>query len=105
MLRYKFKYLIKNKQTRLILMLTLGISILITLIGLYSYREYRNALDTELNTPNVELLQINQDVTNRAMRESDNKAVDLSFQPAVIQFIAVETAINESAVKEPRSLL
>ncbi|MDQ0196519.1 helix-turn-helix domain-containing protein [Paenibacillus wynnii] len=105
MLRYKFKYLLKNKQTRLILMLTLGISILITLIGLYSYREYRNALDTELNTPNVELLQINQDVTNRAMRESDNMAVDLSFQPAVIKYIAAETSNNEAAVNEPLSLL
>lgn len=94
MLRFKLKYLLGNKQNRLILMLTAGVSLLITLIGLFSYREYRNALDTELNTPNVELLQINMDVTNRAFRESDNKAVDLSFHPAVLKYIAAEPADN-----------
>jgi two-component system, response regulator YesN len=105
MLRFKFKYLIKNKQTRLILALTVGISLLITLIGLFSYREYRNALDTELNTPNVELLQINQDVTNRAIRESDNKAVDLSFHSAVVKYIQAETAANTGIASETLSYL
>ena len=105
MLRYKFKYLINNKQTRLILMLTVGISILITLIGLFSYRQYRNALDTELNTPNVELLQINQDVTNRAMRESDNKAVEVSFQPAVLKYVAAADTSKKEAAAEALSYL
>ncbi|MCL6604062.1 MAG: helix-turn-helix domain-containing protein [Paenibacillus sp.] len=105
MLRYKFKYLLKNKQTRLILMLTVSISILITLIGLFSYRQYRNALDTELNTPNVELLQINQDVTNRAMREFDNKAVEVSFQPTVVKFVAAETDSSAGIANEALSHL
>ncbi|WP_379128340.1 helix-turn-helix domain-containing protein [Paenibacillus sp. sgz500958] len=105
MLRYKLKYMITNKQTRLVLTLTVSISLLITLIGLFSYRQYREALDTELNTPNVELLQINQDVTNRAIRESDNKAVDLSFHPAVIKYIAAETSANASIADEPLSYL
>ncbi|WP_339221676.1 helix-turn-helix domain-containing protein [Paenibacillus sp. FSL H8-0332] len=94
MLRFKMKYLLHNKQNRLILMLTAGVSLLITMIGLFSYREYRNALDTELNTPNIELLQINVDVTNRAFRESDNKAVDLSFHPAVLSYIDASEADN-----------
>jgi len=105
MLRFKLKYLFHNKQTRLILMLTVSISLLITMIGLFSYREYRDALDTELNTPNVELLQINQDVTNRAIGESDNKAVDLSFHPAVIKYIAAQTADNARIADEPLSYL
>lgn len=94
MLRFKLKYLLQSRQNRLILMLTAGVSLLITVIGLFSYREYRNALDTELNTPNIELLQINVDVTNRAFRESDNKAVDLSFHPAVLSYIDAAKADN-----------
>ncbi|WP_458120965.1 helix-turn-helix domain-containing protein [Paenibacillus sp. Z6-24] len=87
MFRLRLKFLLQNKQTRLILLLTLCLSLLITAIGLFSYSRYRQELDSELNTPNIELLQINLDVTNRAFRESDNKAVDASFQPDVLQYI------------------
>ncbi|WP_046227580.1 AraC family transcriptional regulator [Paenibacillus dauci] len=87
MLRLRLKFLLQNKQTRLILLLTLCLSLLITAIGLFSYSRYRQELDSELNTPNIELLQINLDVTNRAFRESDNKAVDASFQPDVLKYI------------------
>lgn len=41
MLRFKLKYLLNNKQNRLILMLTVSVSLLIIGIGLFSYREYR----------------------------------------------------------------
>jgi AraC-like DNA-binding protein len=87
MIRIKFKYMLKNKQTRLILLLTLCVSLLITLIGLGSYVRYREGLDTELNAPNVELLQINMDVTNRAFREADEKAVDLSYRPEILSYM------------------
>ncbi|ASA25216.1 helix-turn-helix domain-containing protein [Paenibacillus donghaensis] len=105
MLRFRLKYLFKNKQTRLILMLTLSVSLLITVIGLFSYGQYRDALDTELNTPNVELLQINLDVTNRAFREADNKAVDVSFQPSVIQYMNTDTQDNAAKAEEPQVYL
>lgn len=107
MLRYKLKYVLQNKQTRLIMMLTIVISLLITSIGLFSYHEYREALDTELNTPNIELLQINQDVTNRVFSESDNKAVDLSFHPATIQYIQgapASAAITDELIQYMRTL-
>ncbi|MGN7764129.1 helix-turn-helix domain-containing protein [Paenibacillus sp. 22594] len=105
MLRFKLKYLLNNKQNRLILMLTVSVSLLIILIGLFSYREYRNALDTELNTPNIELLQINLDVTNRAFRESDNKAVDLSFHPVILKYINSASAENAGIAAEPQDYL
>ncbi|MNO29775.1 HTH-type transcriptional regulator YesS [compost metagenome] len=105
MLRFKLKYLLNNKQNRLILMLTVSVSLLIILIGLFSYREYRNALDTELNTPNIELLQINLDVTNRAFRESDNKAVGLSFHPAVLKYIDADAADHAGIAPEPQDVL
>lgn len=104
MLRFKLKYLLNNKQNRLILMLTVSVSLLIILIGLFSYREYRNALDTELNTPNIELLQINLDVTNRAFREADNKAVDLSFHQAVLKYMNAD-AEDAGIAAEPQDVL
>lgn len=87
MFRYMVQYLLTNKKTRLILVLTLAVSLCITLIGTYSYSKYREVLDTELNTPNVELLQINVDVTNRAFQESDTKALDAAFHPYVLDFL------------------
>lgn len=94
MLRFKFKYLFANKQTRLILLLTICVSLSIMTIGLLSYSKYRKVLDTELNTPNVELLQINLDVTNRAFKESDMKAVDVSFHPATLDYASSGTPDN-----------
>ncbi len=105
MLRFKLKYLLNNKQNRLILILTLSVSLCITIIGLFSYREYRQALDTELNTPNVELLQINLDVTNRAFREADNKAVDLSFNPEVLAYISTDAEHAGLAAAQPQNVL
>ncbi|WP_339200568.1 AraC family transcriptional regulator [Paenibacillus sp. FSL P2-0322] len=91
MLRLKLRLILKNKQTRLILLLTLCVSLVISVIGLLSYSGYREGLDTELNTPNIELLQINLDVTNRAFRESDNKALDAAYHPDVEAFVRVQT--------------
>ncbi|WP_426452622.1 helix-turn-helix domain-containing protein [Paenibacillus sp. S-38] len=92
MLRIRFHYILANKRTRLILLLALCISVCIGAIGLFSYAQYRRVLDTELNTPNVELLQINLDVTNRAFREADNKAVDLSYQESALGFIGADAS-------------
>ncbi|MMZ46323.1 HTH-type transcriptional regulator YesS [compost metagenome] len=91
MLRLKLRLILKNKQTRLILLLTLCVSLVISVIGLLSYSRYREGLDTELNTPNIDLLQINLDVTNRAFRESDNKALDAAYHPDVKSFISIHT--------------
>ncbi len=91
MLRLKLRLILKNKQTRLILLLTLSVSLIISVIGLLSYSGYRKGLDTELNTPNIELLQINLDVTNRAFRESDNKALDAAYSPDVEAFARLQT--------------
>jgi two-component system, response regulator YesN len=87
MFRYIVQYVFTNQKTRLILILTVAVSLCITLIGTYSYSKYREVLDTELNTPNVELLQINVDVTNRAFQESDTKALDAAFHPYVLDFL------------------
>ncbi|KJD44356.1 AraC family transcriptional regulator [Paenibacillus terrae] len=91
MLRLKLRLILKNKQTRLILLLTLSVSLIISVIGLLSYSGYRKGLDTELNTPNIELLQINLDVTNRAFRESDNKALDAAYSRDVEAFARLQT--------------
>ncbi|WP_438447294.1 helix-turn-helix domain-containing protein [Gorillibacterium sp. sgz5001074] len=82
-----FRFLITNKKTRLILLMTLLVSSSILSVGLFSYSQYKKALDTDLNTPNVELLQINLDVTNRAIREADAKGVDAAFRESVQSFL------------------
>lgn len=105
MFRIKLKFLLKNKQTRLILLLTVFVSVCITSMGLYSYSQYRSGLDTELNTPNVELLQINLDVTNRAFHEADNEAVDISYNQNVLSYIFGQAPGHEPSVKELRSYL
>ncbi|WP_411344148.1 AraC family transcriptional regulator [Paenibacillus sp. WLX1005] len=104
MLRLRLHFLLRNKQTRLILLLTLCLSLLISSIGLFSYSRYRQELDSELNIPNIELLQINLDVTNRAFRQFDNLAVDASFQPDVLRNMN-DTNENGTASSNLRSYL
>jgi two-component system, response regulator YesN len=94
MLRYILRFMLTNKKTRLILLLTVCVSLCIGGIGLLMYSEYRKALDSELNTPNVQLLQINLDVMNRAFHESDSKAVDATFHPAVLEYIRSQASDN-----------
>ncbi|MGG1672377.1 AraC family transcriptional regulator [Paenibacillus sp. NRS-1783] len=110
MLRLKLRLILKNKQTRLILLLTLSVSLIISVIGLLSYSGYRKGLDTELNTPNIELLQINLDVTNRAFRESDNKALDAAYSRDVEAFARLQTdeksqSNNASVIKRLQKYL
>ncbi|WP_342414986.1 AraC family transcriptional regulator [Paenibacillus sp. FSL R10-2782] len=109
MLRLKLRLILKNKQARLILLLTLSVSLIISVIGLLSYSGYRKGLDTELNTPNIELLQINLDVTNRAFRESDNKALDAAYSRDVEAFARLQTdeksLSNASVIKRLQKYL
>ncbi|WP_248925834.1 AraC family transcriptional regulator [Paenibacillus hamazuiensis] len=85
---FNAKLLFTNKQIRLIFLLTLLISTFISSASLFLYYDYRNKLDKELNQPNAELLRINLDVTNRAFRNYDHKAVQLSFHPLVADFVS-----------------
>ncbi|MEJ8305820.1 AraC family transcriptional regulator [Saccharibacillus sacchari] len=87
MSRFFFRYTLQNKSLRLIVGVTAGLSALMLLVALFSYNHYRKALDQEINTPNVELLQINADVTNREVRAADNGAVDASFHASVIALL------------------
>ncbi|PZD97521.1 AraC family transcriptional regulator [Paenibacillus sambharensis] len=105
MLRLKLKYVLANKQARLILLLTLVVSCSIAIFGLVSYNQYREVLDTELNVPNVELLQINLDVTNRAFRESDGKAVEASFHEETQGYIRSEPGDSARMADELQSYL
>ncbi|WP_172196074.1 cache domain-containing protein [Saccharibacillus qingshengii] len=95
MSRFLFRYTFKNKPLRLILLLTAGLSALVLLVALFSYHHYREALDQEINTPNVELLQINADVTNREVRAADSGAVDASFHASILALL------NASAGEQP----
>ena len=53
----------------------------------------------------MELLQINLDVTNRAFREADNEAVDISFDQGVLAYIFGQAGGREPSVQELRAYL
>jgi AraC-like DNA-binding protein len=54
---------------------------------LFSYFNYKDILDKELNQPQTEMLQINLDITNRSFRDADEQAVRASFHPNTLSFI------------------
>ncbi|MDF2960759.1 MAG: transcriptional regulator, AraC family [Paenibacillus sp.] len=83
----KTKILFSNKQTQLILYLTLFVSVFITSVGLFLYENYKGILDKELNQPHTELLQINLGVTNRAFREADEQGVKVSFHSTTLNYV------------------
>ncbi|WP_019534667.1 helix-turn-helix domain-containing protein [Paenibacillus ginsengihumi] len=95
---YRIKMLLTNRQSLLIFTLTLVISTLISAISLLLYYDYRDKLDKELNQPIAELLQINRDATNREFRQYDNKAVQLSYHPSVVQYVSPSLDSNQETI-------
>ncbi|MGF7031797.1 AraC-like DNA-binding protein [Paenibacillus mucilaginosus] len=81
------KRMLTNKSIKLSFLLTLAISVLISSVSLFMYQDYRSRIDKELNQPMAELLQINMHMTNRAFRNYDNIAVQLSFHPLAVAYV------------------
>ncbi|WP_165972258.1 helix-turn-helix domain-containing protein [Paenibacillus piri] len=101
----KAKILFSNKQTKLIVYLTLFVSLFITGVGVFLYENYKDILDKELNEPYTELLQINLGVTNRAFRESDDQAVKISFHANTLAYIQGGPETRQSSAAQLSSIL
>ncbi|CAG7633115.1 HTH-type transcriptional activator RhaR [Paenibacillus solanacearum] len=101
----KAKLLFSDKQTKLILYVTLFVSAFITSVGFFLYDNYKDVLDNELNQPHSELLQINLDVTNRAFREADEHAVKLSFQAGTLRYLHASPQAKQDAAAPLSSAL
>ncbi|WP_281885157.1 AraC family transcriptional regulator [Paenibacillus sp. YYML68] len=86
--RFGLKIISSNKQIRLIAVITVLLSTLISSVSMLLYYDYRGKLDKELHQPNAELLQINLHVTNRAFRSYDSEAVQLSFHPTAVEYVS-----------------
>ncbi|CAG7636660.1 helix-turn-helix domain-containing protein [Paenibacillus allorhizosphaerae] len=93
----KAKLLFSDKQTKLIVYVTLFVSAFITSVGLFLYDNYKDILDNELNQPHNELLQINLDVTNRAFREADEHAVKVSFHTNTLRYIRANPQMKQES--------
>ncbi|WP_166241040.1 helix-turn-helix domain-containing protein [Paenibacillus turpanensis] len=99
-LNFREKLFYTSKQLKLSFFLTLLVSSFISFVSFFLYYDYRSKLDRELHQPNAELLQMNIDVTNRAFRSYDSKAVQLSFHPAALGYVTASTEDKKKAASE-----
>ncbi|MDF2958541.1 MAG: AraC family transcriptional regulator [Paenibacillus sp.] len=86
-LLFWLKYTMKNSQSRLLLTLTLVISVLILSLGLASYAISKSILKEEMAVPELTKLTIDRDLTDQFVKNIDKTAVQVILHPATHEFL------------------
>lgn len=89
-LKRAFTYTLKNTQTRLVLLLTMFVFIIITVVGFTSYHTSKTVLQNELAEPQYQLLQISMNYIDEYIRESDQIAIQVALHSSVYRFLTDE---------------
>ncbi|NHN29838.1 helix-turn-helix domain-containing protein [Paenibacillus agricola] len=86
-LLFWLKYTMKNSQSRLLVILTLVISILILSLGLASYVISKSILQKEVALPELTKLTIDRDLTDQFVKNIDMTAVQIILHSATLEFL------------------
>jgi AraC-like DNA-binding protein len=86
-LLFWLKYTMKNSQLRLLVTLTLIISVLILSLGLASYVISKSILQKEMALPELTKLTIDRDLTDQSVKNIDMTAVQVILNSATIEFL------------------
>ncbi|MCZ8522429.1 MULTISPECIES: helix-turn-helix domain-containing protein [Paenibacillus] len=77
----------RNTQTRLVLIMTLSVSLIIFTVGLASYYTSKSVLQSELSEPQHLKLRIGMNYIDKQVDEANRLAVKVSLHPAVREFL------------------
>ncbi|WP_426451778.1 helix-turn-helix domain-containing protein [Paenibacillus sp. S-38] len=77
----------RNTQTRLVLIMTLSVSLIIFTVGLASYYTSKSVLQSELSEPQHLKLRIGMSYIDKQVDEANRLAVKVSLHPAVREFL------------------
>ncbi|MFD0675880.1 MULTISPECIES: helix-turn-helix domain-containing protein [unclassified Paenibacillus] len=86
-LLFWLKYTMKNSQSRLLVTLTLVISVLILSLGLASYAISKSILMKEMAVPELTKLTIDRDLTDQFVKNVDMTAVQVILHTATTEFL------------------
>ncbi|MFC0215763.1 helix-turn-helix domain-containing protein [Paenibacillus chartarius] len=102
------KYNLAHSQTRLVLILTFSVFLIILAVSMTSYYTSKSVLQDELSEPQKQMLQLNMSVIDDSVKESDQVAIQVALNGNVYKFLTSDVQnsyANISAIYELLSTL
>jgi AraC-like DNA-binding protein len=84
------KFNVTNTQTRLLLILTIVVFMIIIAVGMTTYYSSKSVLQQELSEPQHQMLRISMNDIDEVIRESDQIAVKIALNSNVYRFLTNE---------------
>ncbi|WP_028591163.1 AraC family transcriptional regulator [Paenibacillus massiliensis] len=84
------KFNFTNTQTRLLLILTIAVFMIIIAVGMSTYYSSKAVLQQELSEPQHQMLRISMNDIDEVIRESDQIAVKIALNSNVYEFLTSE---------------
>ncbi|MFB5760897.1 AraC family transcriptional regulator [Paenibacillus medicaginis] len=91
-----------NTQTRLLVVLTAAVFLIITAVGMAAYYTSKAVLQEELSEPQHQLLRIGMNSIDEYIREGDQLAVKMALNNEVYQFL---TSANQASYRNITELV
>jgi AraC-like DNA-binding protein len=91
-----------NTQTRLLVVLTAAVFLIITAVGMAAYHMSKAVLQEELSEPQHQLLRIGMNSIDEYIREGDQLAVKIALNNEVYQFL---TSANQASYRNITELV
>ncbi|WP_062050388.1 AraC family transcriptional regulator [Bacillus sp. JCM 19034] len=81
------KQIWKITQTRLVLLVSLAIFIIILIVGFTSYYSSKSVLQEQLHEPQKQMLHISMELIDSYIEETNKTAINLSLEPSIHEFL------------------
>ncbi|OXM83639.1 helix-turn-helix domain-containing protein [Paenibacillus rigui] len=99
------KYNLANTQTRFVLILTVSVFFIILAVSLTSYYTSKSVLQEELSEPQRQMLQLNMNVIDDSIKESDKAAIQVALSDNVYKFLTTREQNSYGNISELYQLL
>ncbi|MEC0265279.1 helix-turn-helix domain-containing protein [Paenibacillus anseongense] len=99
------KYNLAHTQTRFVLILTISVFLIILAVSLTSYYTSKSVLQEELSEPQRQMLQLNMNVIDDAIKESDKAAIQIALNANIYKFLTSEVQNSYGNISDIYQLL
>lgn len=94
-----------HTQARLVLILTVSVFLIILAVSLTSYYMSKSVLQEELSEPQRQMLQLNMNVIDESLKESDQVAIQVALNGNIYKFLTDDVQGSVSNISELYQLL
>ncbi|WJH32894.1 hypothetical protein N6H14_21900 [Paenibacillus sp. CC-CFT747] len=99
-IRKWLRYNLANTQTRLVLVLTVSVFLIILAVSLTSYYTSKSVLQEELSEPQRQMLQLNMNVIDESIKESDQVAIQVALNQNIYTFLTSEAQTSYANISQ-----